>query len=399
MRVNKLLCMKKILIHFFALLSGSIGFAQKNNTDSLLLLLNNHEQEDSVKLNILTNISYAYYEVHPDEGIAFADKAITLAQKLLLPEKLANAYYYKGMCLGTKGIYNDALDLFNQALKIYKTIYTTKKIWDVNNSMAIIYMNLSDYEKALDIYFKNIIAAEQMKDEKKVALTAANISLLYTRIEKPDNALQYNQKAINIYKKVNDNNALANAYASRGNIYDDMNQPSDAINSYREGLLISEPVNYEMGIANNAGNMGSVYSEIKKYDSAFYCTKRALDIYSAIGYKRNISILYGYLGDIILASSDSALLKEDIQPSKKFTVALDYYNKAKDVQKENGNKLEEAESWQQISNVYKLQKNYEQAYYAYEKYSTLKDSTLNENKNKALEKLSNQYEMQKKQIQ
>ena len=297
--------------------------------------------------------------------------------------------------MGVLGKYDDALILFHQATKIYETV-NVHKLWDVNNSIAIIYMNLSDYGKALNIYFKNMITAEQWGDEKKMAITAGNISLLYTRIDKQGEALKYNEKATDMYKKTGNVNALANAYASRGNIYDDMDSLQDAINSYRSGLLISERAKYLLGIANNAGNMGSVFGELEKYDSAFYFTKKSLDIYSSIGYKRNIAILYGYLGDIIIASPPAVLLHEGISPSNKFITALEYYNKGMNLHKEIGNKLEQATSWQQISNVYKLQQNYEQAYNAFEKYTLLKESALNENDNKAIEKLSSQYEFQKK---
>ena len=386
---------KIIWIIFFAGFVSNSGLAQNNTIDSLKDLLKQHSEADSVRLNLLNDLSFSSYELRPSEGISFADEAIMLSKKLLLPDKLGSAFYYKGLCMGVLGNYDDALAMFQEASKIYETI-NVHKLWDVNNSIAIIYMNLSDYGRALNIYFKNMMAAEQQGDEKKMAVTATNISLLYTRIDKQAEALKYNEKAIALYKKTGNANALANAYAARGNIYDDMDSLLYAINSYREGLLLSEQANYQIGIANNAGNMGSVFGELEKYDSAFYFTKKGLDIYTSIGYKRNMAILYGYLGDIIIASPDAVLLQEGIRPSNKFIAALEYYNKGMNLHKEIGNKLEEATSWQQISNLYKLQQNYEQAYNAFEKYTSLKESALNENENKAIEKLSSQYEFQKK---
>jgi tetratricopeptide (TPR) repeat protein len=386
---------KIIGIIFFAGFVSNSSLAQNNTIDSLKDLLKQHPGADSVRLNLLNDLSFSSYELRPNEGITFADEAIILSKKLLLPDKLGSAFYYKGLCMGVLGNYDDALAMLGEATKIYETI-NVHKLWDVNNSIAIIYMNLSDYGKALNIYFKNMIAAEQRGDEKKMAVAATNISLLYTRIDKQADALKYNEKAIGLYKKTGNANALANAYAARGNIYDDMDSLLDAINSYREGLLLSERSKYQIGIANNAGNMGSVFGELEKYDSAFYFTKKGLDIYSSISYKRNMAILYGYLGDIIISSSAAVLLQEGISPSNKFITALEYYNKAMNLHKEIGNKLEEATSWQQISNVYKLQQNYEQAYNSFEKYTSLKENALNENENKAIEKLTSQYEFQKK---
>jgi tetratricopeptide (TPR) repeat protein len=386
---------KAFILIFYSIISQST-FAQQARLDSLLNALKKHPQEDTVRLNLLNDISYDYYQLNPLEGIATADKAIALSQKLNLPKKLATAYFYKGINLGIKGDYNNALEFLNRSVKILNDAGNGQQALKVQNSIAIIYMNLSDYEKALDIYFKNMREEERLKDDKMIALAAGNISILYERIGKLDLALQYNQKEIDIYKKLNTVTSLADAYAAKGNIYDNLNEPQKAIYFYQQGLQISKGINYLIGIANNMGNMGSVYGEIEKFDSAFYFTKKSLETYSQMGDKRNTSTLYGYLGDIIISSPKSILIKENILPEKKYTTALGYYQQSLTLSKEIGSVLEQSQAWKQISNVYKLQKKYEPALSAFENYIRLKDSVLNENKNNAVEKINIKYEFQKK---
>ena len=83
--------MRIIWIIFFAGFVSNSGYAQNTTTDSLKNLLKQYPYADSVKLNLLNDLSFYSYELHPDEGISFANEAITLSKQLLLPEKLGSA--------------------------------------------------------------------------------------------------------------------------------------------------------------------------------------------------------------------------------------------------------------------------------------------------------------------
>jgi hypothetical protein len=86
---------KKIL--FLVIFKATISFGQQKAIDSLSQLLKNYSAADTVMLDLLNELSYAYYGVEPEKGLQAADKAIVLAKNINNKTKLARAYNYKGI--------------------------------------------------------------------------------------------------------------------------------------------------------------------------------------------------------------------------------------------------------------------------------------------------------------
>src|ERR1700748_726575 len=71
--------------------------AQQKKADSLLSLLKAHPAKDSVYLNRLNKIAFAYASANRDNALNYADKAIILAKRLNIPLAEAEANLNKGL--------------------------------------------------------------------------------------------------------------------------------------------------------------------------------------------------------------------------------------------------------------------------------------------------------------
>lgn len=373
-----------------------MSFAQQREIDSLLNELKTNTAEDTTKINILNGLSYAYYQLNPEEGITYADRAIDLSIKLKDEKRKAFALQYKGINYGEKGEYAAALELFKQAGTILEKINEPKRLMAVQNSTAVVYMRLSNYSKALDMYYKNLRGYEAQKMEKETAMTNGNIALVYSMMGNREKALQFNQAAIDIRRKLNDEKNLADLLNSRGNILDDMGKPSEAVSFYRQSLTISNKIKYIKGITSASANLGNVYNETGESDSAFYYTRFAHDEYKKLLDKNNLVATLGYLGKMISSASDVVLKKQGIAPNEKYNAALKYHTEALELGKEIENVYAQAEQLQEISNVYKLQKKNDKALEAFEQHVKLKDSIFNDEKKEEIHNTEMQYAVQVK---
>src|SRR5690554_6863260 len=103
----------KLFLLFF-LIGIFSGTAQQKKIDSLLKLLKDHPEQDTVRINRLNDLAYLYYAHNSDEGLKAADSAILLAKKLNLPIKLGGAYQTKGHNYSSQGLDTLAMEMYDR---------------------------------------------------------------------------------------------------------------------------------------------------------------------------------------------------------------------------------------------------------------------------------------------
>lgn len=386
--------MRKYLIIAF-IVTPLFCLPQQKEIDSILRILKDHPAEDTVRLRLLGDISYNYYQVNPDEGLLYARQLTTLAKKTNNQSWEAMGYARQGLNHGEKGEYGPALDYYKQAAAIFETLGDDAKLFGVRNSTAIIYMELSEFSKALDIYFKNLRYCEQKNKEQGIAMTSGNIALVYKRMGNYQQALLYNQKAIDIQRKKNDEKAIADLMNSRGNMFDAINEYRKALPLYRESLLLSEKIGYNKGVAAANSNLGNVFNEMGMYDSAVYHIKSSLAFYRQVSDKSNIAVLLNFMGNVILNADNNLLLKEGIKPAGRYAAANDYYKQSLQLNIETEDVASQAENLQSISAIYKKLKQFDKALEAQEQYAALRDSILSDEKLEAIQQSEMQYAVKK----
>jgi tetratricopeptide (TPR) repeat protein len=371
--------------------------SQQKEIDSFLTVLKNHPAEDTVRLHLLSDISYDYYQINPDKGIAFASEIITLAKKIKDTSWLGIGYARMGLNYNEKGEPGIALDYYKQATAIFETLNDEIKLFGVRNNTAILYMQVADFSSALNLYFKNLRYCELKKKDIGLAVSAGNIARTYEKMGNYQQALIYNQKAIDVQRRLKNADDIANLLNSRGNIFDSKEEPENALPFYRESLALSESTGNEIGINSAKANLGNIFEEMGIYDSALHYLNNTLTYYKQSGAKRNTAVVLHYLGNIISKAGNDVLLKEGVPPAKRYDVANSYYQQSIAIYKGAGDISGEAENWQSISSNYKMMGQFNKALEAYEHYSTLKDSVLSDEKLDAVKELEKQHVVKKNQ--
>ncbi len=96
---------QKILLFLYSVLLASNGFSQDNQPDSLLALLKNVKADHFKKVNLLNQVSTAYFNTSPDSALQYAtqakqkacrNKRIRTGIKNLRPEKYRHILFCKG---------------------------------------------------------------------------------------------------------------------------------------------------------------------------------------------------------------------------------------------------------------------------------------------------------------
>jgi two-component sensor histidine kinase len=240
---------------FFLFLFTSITFirAQKDTASVLAIQkkydsFNSYEQTDSVLL--------------------YANKALTLSEKINYNAGAARALSTLGMINVHRGDYPNALkDLF-RALEIYESLKDQRGILIQYGNIGIVYDYQNEYSKALYYYFKALAIAEKINDKHHVSTQLCNIAIVYTKQKELNKSEEYFLKALEIDKSINNKEGITRNLVNLGNVYTDQGILRKALDTHLKALESARELKDNYIIANCLVNIGIEYSTLKDFQKA-----------------------------------------------------------------------------------------------------------------------------------
>jgi len=199
------------------------------------------EQDNLINESISALAAVIYLERqngNHEEALRLSEKAVNTAILLKDTIQWANALNDQG------NIFKDMF-LFNQAIDAYFLAY---KLWDASNdstglataygSIANAYFFQEDYKKSLEFNFKKLEIISNSNNLWETNKTLNNIALSYSSMGKHDSALVY----------------------------------------MRQGLQLASILNYSEGLAKSYNNMSSTFLKMGEVDSALFYSSKAVSI-------------------------------------------------------------------------------------------------------------------------
>ncbi len=194
------------------------------------LKLERKKDREGIKVGILGNIGYAYFQLGKySDAHVFFKKSLDLAIKIGDKEGIANANTGIGNTLKEQGNYDLALQYFEKALKIYTEI-------DLRNGKGYIYQSLGE----LKYYSKSY-----------------------------NEAIDYFNKAADIGKEGGDINTYLDAISGIAHIYNELGNPNKAILIYNEALLMANEDDSKETIIWILDKMNKIYASAGNHKKAY----------------------------------------------------------------------------------------------------------------------------------
>ncbi len=388
--------MKRYLLLATCCISGILSFSQQKEIDSLLKALSSYHKEDTIRLNLLNNLTYIYYNIDPEKGLSTGDQAISLGKKLNNRLKLAEAYRSKGINQWAKGEYPAALELYGYALQIFEELKYKKGMTQTYNNTGVVYMYMSDYPKALGFFLKALPLSEEMNNKTGIANACTNIGIIYKNLSNYSKAVEYYQKALDQFKVLDNKQGMASVLSNIGTVYDLTGQPEKALEYYQKGITLNREIGNKRGIASDLVNMGIVYQGMSRFPEAHEYLTESLKLYEEAGDKNNLIVVLNSLGAVIADASKGDLRKININESERFTKALALENRALLLAREIQATDEEYQVLETMSTTYEKKKDYAKALESHKKFIALRDSVINDEKKEEITRKEMQFEFDKK---
>lgn len=348
--------MKNHIVHIILMvLFASTAFAQTEmrTIDSLEQAAASQKGREKVKT--MLELSKAFYDVSFDDCISVGEAAIAESKKLMDKSLEAEAHYKLGVrymyryeldlsrtelqkalqmmpeneksemrmltlnCLGRiellMGNINEAIAVYQQALRVSEILKDELNCADVTNNLAYIYFQQGDSDKAFDKFMEAQNWFERLYDTLSVAQCENNIANIYYNWQQYDKAKGIFTRILPIFKHYGDKASLASVYQNVGLIYanaqinfdsamyyyqlsmecaqavgdmptliDDKIEMASVLSSQDENveallletLALAENMGYKSGELSSLAQLGFYYNKVKSYSKSLEVIERCL---------------------------------------------------------------------------------------------------------------------------
>jgi serine phosphatase RsbU (regulator of sigma subunit) len=319
--------------------------AQPNRTDSLLRLLKTLP-EDTMRVMVLNDVSFAYYNSDAKQAKQYAQAAIDLAKKIDYPKGLARGY----------------------------------------NVMGVAYQYQDDYPTALEYHQKALAIREQIRDSTGIASSINNIGIVFYSLKNFPEALKYYERSMEVRQRMRDSLNLVSSLNNIGSILWAMGDTARSLNFLERAIIVARRVGRKSSELDALLNLGDRYRQLLQLDQAEEKLILALDLGMSLQDKLRLSYAYQYLAQVYLASNRPALAK-------------DYIVRGLAVAKEGGFHVREADLTGVLAEFYELKGNTALALRLYRQKTKTLDSITSLERSKQTMEMQGRYNTAKQEAE
>jgi signal transduction histidine kinase len=293
----------KISLTIFFLLISSLLYSQKRDQARISSLNKalTEAKQDTVRVNILNNLSQAYVRINPDEGIRYANSALFLAQSLKWKKGIRNAYESLGDNYGKKEQVNRIIEYYNLAIAISEELNDKDKIAHELHDIGYSYYDKSDYANALDYLLKSLKISEEIKNRKREAHCLISIGSVYFTLNETKKALDYYTQALKASQDMPDSAEVQYSLMNIASVYASLKDYDKALVYEVQGLKMAEKLHCKREVGQGLLNTAIIYTSQGNYNGALENIFKSRDIFKETANWRDLAVNYGNTGETYLA--------------------------------------------------------------------------------------------------
>jgi len=245
----------------------------------------------------------------------------------------------KGELAERHGDNKQALQWYEQCLKLAQEIGDKTSYGDALNSIGIVYARQSDYPKALELFQASLKIREELGNKLDIARELSNIGNIYVYQGDKVRALEHYQRSLKLAEEVKNRAGSSATLNSIGNLYFSQGNYPQALEYFQQSLKIKQEIGDKLGFARALNNIGVIYSLQGQYAQALDYLQQNVKIREELGDKLTIVEAWHYLGSVYLLQGE-------------YVQSLTYDQRALTAAEELGNNQLLGEILQNISECY-----------------------------------------------
>ncbi len=285
-------------------------------------------KEDTIRLQILTDLNWAYLPVSLARSREIAVQEIALAKRKNLPKWMAQGYNDLGIVQQKEMQFRMALRSHAEALTIREKLGDPYTIGSTLSKMGLCYTELDSLEKALSYQLKALIQFRKSGNKRAIATTLNNVAFVFQELKQFDQIEKYLNEAIQINNELDDPFAAASCLNLLANADEQKGDYDAALSKYKAAFQLVIPLKDSVLLASFMNNIALMYSrknDLKQayfnYAKALSMVTKATDINGVILYQANLASIL--IRQKNLPEAEMRILEAlSLTESGKFTLVL-----------------------------------------------------------------------------
>ena len=277
--------MKNRIVHIILMvLLASTAFAQSEmqTIDSLKQAI--ASQSGREKVETMLELSRAFYDVSFDDCISVGEAAIAESKKLKDKSLEAEAHYK----LGVRYMYHYGLDLsrtqLTEALQLMPEDENSETQMLALNCLGRVELLMGNINEAVAVYQQALRVSETLNDELNCADVTNNLAYIYFQQGDSDKAFKEFANARNWFNRLGDTLSVAQCENNIASIYYNWQQYDKAKDVFTRILPVFKRYDDKASLASAYQNLGLIYANgLINYDSAMYCYQSSVECAQAVG--------------------------------------------------------------------------------------------------------------------
>lgn len=349
----------------------------------LLLNINGFSQarqkEDTALVNKLIEESKNALQENFEMAVQKAEQAQAMAKRINFPVGEAYALKNIGLVNERQGRYVEALDYYEQSLKLFRSEKEKVGIANLLNNIGSVYAQKGDDAKALENCLESLKIAEETGDKMRIMSALINVGSIYHN-KKDAKAIEYLTRALPICEEMGNKHAFGIIAANIGEIYADNGNTQQALDYYNKALSSDKNAS---SAAYAYNGIGKLYLQKGNHDMALNNHFKALTITEKLDEKLDKMRTLKGIANAYVSKGN-------------YNSAINYFEKAKALGEELKANVELKDLYQDMSLAYAKVSDYANAFAYKAKYADIKDTLYNDETVKRLGKLQFDFDLYKK---
>jgi len=280
--------------------------------------------------------------------------------------------------------YPAALSRYRQLLALDRAAHRYQETIRDYSSILNLYFYIGDYPEAMKAATEELSLAEDQNDSLRVARVYSTIGFIYFRQGDTNASRYYYTLYLNLTQKAKDSFLMADGYSDIGEVETSAGRYPEAMAALFKAYALYEGLGNAEYLINTCYLISRVYKDMGNYTEALQYARRSVkNIETTPSNEYDKARYYINAGDVYknLAEPDTA---------------LEMTHRGLDIALWIRHREDELEAWHTLAGIYALQRRYDSAYRYDRLYSDLKDSITNERTQGAIERIHEQYAVERK---
>ncbi len=299
---------KKIILYILFVSTPIFLFSQKNEVDSLLLLL--QLTKDSAKVDVYTQLMWKLRNSEPERAIEYGKKTIELATKINYVDGLMKTYSFIGVCYRNLGNYNQAFEYYFSGLELARKHLAYEQQGYAYNNLGNLFIYQEYYEKAVEYLLQSYNISDKINNKKITAYSCLNLGRAFLALGKLDSAIIFLTDAYNIRNELNDMQGKAVCMKYLADIYNEQGFYDKAQTTYNDALNTANFKDDKDLLTDIYNNLSQLFLNKKDYNMAKNYAVQSLRISKDIGLRMRIRDSYQTLANIHFETKEWAKTAE-----------------------------------------------------------------------------------------